>query len=1302
MKAIATTLLILLISISLSAVIQETASLKNFLLGTEPNCAYDRWVSHIAEGLVSAGYNTYAPYDRQLPGFGDYVTPNNDQLNAWGNIVDLFLAGQLDLAQTAITTAGFPYEAVEFTDTATGRVYYMLRELPNAQYIDDNATTDAYDDELGAFAYGWGLYIYNPQSNQPIIVTAPHPCDDFPSPAFALETFNILNAKFFLIAGAGREVRWTNVAPYSNAKSLSDPTRVTNHPFNTCYKKFADLIRTEFNTREFSVQTHTFDWNYHTTYPNTQISAGYNKLCPNLPIRDLSSLKHDLINKGNHLMIPANTIGIHRDVYLNDFYGVNYGIYPFTFDDGENSYAVNDYIDLPAYSQNYQMLYTLNNWNDYDTVDPFFHMEMDELPNCYEQTENTYKWFYGWDEHLQRWNFNNLYTNFNSYYLRWVYDLDEVLDEMFAMNDQLTPPAPTSLRVQNHSLNSITLAWNKTDSYDFNTYEILYGTEPIGLDNYTIFDRANAAVLASPNCEVVTVTGLNNANTYYFAIRAKDKNGNLSPLSNEINTIPAPANIYSFAAFSMDNSVRLAWAVSGQTNNQGFSLYRKLGDGEFSLLDSYATNPSLVNPTAGNFEYWDLNVSNGQSYTYMVSSTNTGGMEFMYNYPASARPLPIHTIYLRDTNSTYADSISFAQNPYASDGQDGYYDVAKNNPSGSNYVWTSFWQPYWGNQGTQLQREVKGGYDPALDIKSWTMRVQTTELNVPLYVSASDNFNRAEKLYLYDSGAGVWHNLFSGPYQFTAPNTNIRNMTLYWGNLQPRVVHGSQNNRLYQGGSQATFYWSNQNAFLIDHLDVYVKTATDSLLLASGLPNTQSSISYVFPPQTDMQNARLMIDCYAVDGLISTSSSSYLFGIVPFMNMHYCEPGWQTRSSFWATDSFPLTTVFGEGSTGLIPGTGGAWIEEDDFLPATPYWVNAQQINFYTSTVPVNTGELSFPLVTGWNLIPNPHLCEYPLKSLRFTVNGTMFRYSEMINQKLISRSVFVYRNGGFEATDLIQPNEAFYIKYYGEDALTTEINFYPYFAAPEITPPAADWLFKVQVTGKDRDEIVLGANALATDGYDFSFDLPSAPPKPFPSLRCYLTRETPEDADFWDHRLYSDIREPFAYIGEYEKTWLFRLALGTADSVVFNLSSLNLPENYTARIYLDGHGYTFGETDSFVFHPAAPGSFNGSIIVNNHPVANDDLVQSPISKLSVYPNPFNPSTTIAFQTPVAQPLSVELYNLKGQKVRCLLDGTLESGNHRLVWDGKDDHGRQVSSGIYFAMVRGKSYRQTIKMVLMK
>lgn len=50
-----------------------------------------------------------------------------------------------------------PYQIVEFHDTDSGKTLYMLREVPNMLYYDDNGTQDTYDDELGAFIYGWGL-----------------------------------------------------------------------------------------------------------------------------------------------------------------------------------------------------------------------------------------------------------------------------------------------------------------------------------------------------------------------------------------------------------------------------------------------------------------------------------------------------------------------------------------------------------------------------------------------------------------------------------------------------------------------------------------------------------------------------------------------------------------------------------------------------------------------------------------------------------------------------------------------------------------------------------------------------------------------------------------------------------------------------------------------------------------------------------------------------------------------------------------------------------------------------------------
>lgn len=1304
MKSTFITILILLLLCPLFAVIEETASLKNFLFGTEANAAYDNWISHLSEGIASQGYNTYAPYDRQTNGFGVYTTPSTTQLNTWAGIVDLFLSGEFDLAQDAITAAGFPYQVVAFNDTDSNRIYHMLRETPNYQYTDNNNTPDTYDDENGAFAYSWGLYIYNPEGTRPAIITVPHPCDDFPTPFMGYEAFNLWDAKFLMINGAGREVKWTQSGTYNNSKSLSDPTRVAAHPFNYAYYKFADAIRTEFNLREFSAQIHSYDWNLHQGYASNQISAGNPRYCPNLPIRDLSSLKIDMINKGSNLMIPANTIGIHRDVYLNDYYGVNYTIHDFTFADEENEYAVNSSIDLPAYQYNQQMLYTQAGTSDYDVYEPFFHVEMDELPNCYEQTENTYKWFYGWDENLSRWDFNNLMTNFSSFYLPWVYALDSVMDDMFRMNDMIAPTTPAGLYVQNQSLTSITLGWTKTDSYDFDTYEVLYSTEPIGEANYAVFNRNNAAFLASPDCEAISVTGLDNSSSYYFKLRAKDKNGVYSGLSNEVTTIPAPANITSFTAHGLDTSVRLYWGVSGQTFNQGFKVYRKNALTEFVMVDSYLTNLSLSNSTASSFEWYDTNVVNGETWTYMVSSTNLNGMEFTYNYPATASPQAIHRIFVRDAFATLEDSIFLAQNPFATDGQDAYYDISKANPSGATYVWNAFWEQYWGSSGTHLSREVKGGYNTDLDVKSWVMRVRSTQLNQPLFISASDDFDRAQKLYLYDNGTGAWHNLFNGAYQFTVSSTSARTMTLYWGNLQPKVTHSTQNNRLYQGGSTATFNWSNTNNFLIDHMDIYVKNATDSLFLASGIAGTVTSHNFTLPQDVDMQSAKFVINVHAVDGIVTTYESPYTFALLPALNVHSVNSGWHTRSTPWANLVPGIEEIFGTGATGFTTVGENQWLQQEYFLFGSSYWISSPASSTYSSNSPISTGEVTYSLQTGWNFIPNPHLITYPLKSLRFTVHGQLFRFSEVISQKLISSAVYVYRDGKYIIPAEILPYESFYVKYYGNSNVAGYISFYPFYTAPEITPPTPNWQLQMQASSasSDTDSFVLGTNPIGTDSYDFKLDLPASPIKPFPSIRTYLTREAPEDISFLDSKLQSEFRSAFNSITEQEKIWNFAIETPSVDPVTITLHGTAIPTNYTIKVYLGEGEHTYSQDQSFTFMPPAAGIHTGYIKVNNYPVSNSDLLQTPVSSLIVYPNPFNPSTTLAFTTPRSMDVSVDLYNIKGQKVRSLYKGTLAGGNHQLVWDGRDNDGKGVGSGIYFARINAGSYTKNVKMVLMK
>jgi hypothetical protein len=84
------------------------------------------------------------------------------------------------------------------------------------------------------------------------------------------------------------------------------------------------------------------------------------------------------------------------------------------------------------------------------------------------------------------------------------------------------------------------------------------------------------------------------------------------------------------------------------------------------------------------------------------------------------------------------------------------------------------------------------------------------------------------------------------------------------------------------------------------------------------------------------------------------------------------------------------------------------------------------------------------------------------------------------------------------------------------------------------------------------------------------------------------------------------------------------------------------------------------------------------------------------------YPNPFNPTTTIAFDLAAAGNVSLEVFNIRGQKVTTLVNDEFTAGLHMVNWDGVDSYGRSVSSGIYFYKMTTDDFTATRKMILMK
>ncbi|MBU0710714.1 T9SS type A sorting domain-containing protein [bacterium] len=100
-----------------------------------------------------------------------------------------------------------------------------------------------------------------------------------------------------------------------------------------------------------------------------------------------------------------------------------------------------------------------------------------------------------------------------------------------------------------------------------------------------------------------------------------------------------------------------------------------------------------------------------------------------------------------------------------------------------------------------------------------------------------------------------------------------------------------------------------------------------------------------------------------------------------------------------------------------------------------------------------------------------------------------------------------------------------------------------------------------------------------------------------------------------------------------------------------------------------------------------------------------DDVVEALPTKFALkqnFPNPFNPLTSIAFELPVGNDIHLAVYNMLGQEVRTLVNEHRPAGYHSVQWDGRDDFGKSLSSGIYFYRIEAGTFHQTNKMILLK
>ena len=141
--------------------------------------------------------------------------------------------------------------------------------------------------------------------------------------------------------------------------------------------------------------------------------------------------------------------------------------------------------------------------------------------------------------------------------------------------------------------------------------------------------------------------------------------------------------------------------------------------------------------------------------------------------------------------------------------------------------------------------------------------------------------------------------------------------------------------------------------------------------------------------------------------------------------------------------------------------------------------------------------------------------------------------------------------------------------------------------------------------------------------------------------------------------------------------------------SPVFTAPQVTEETQYTLSLVVSD-GTFFSDPDEVII----------TIVMTNND--ENEVAAGNLELLGNYPNPFNPETEIVFNLKSSSEVELNIYNLKGQLIRSLVNGNMNSGEQRIIWNGMDSSNNAVGSGIYYYQIRSGKYTSTGKMVLLK
>lgn len=329
--------------------------------------------------------------------------------------------------------------------------------------------------------------------------------------------------------------------------------------------------------------------------------------------------------------------------------------------------------------------------------------------------------------------------------------------------------------------------------------------------------------------------------------------------------------------------------------------------------------------------------------------------------------------------------------------------------------------------------------------------------------------------------------------------------------------------------------------------------------------------------------------------------------------------------------------------------------------------------------------EISIPLHNGWNIITNP----FPA--------SVSWNHVQLVND--VKYELNHYHSGWNAPTEIMEPYKGYLIN--NTNNLTALNIPFPLtnliLNAPKIN---ATWIVKVDLLGKNIHESILrmGIISDALENYD---DREAHKPRIFSDLPGIWFHKPEWDAS------YPEFSTDFRPVLHEINTWKLKINVPLSEKVELSFSGIDdISEDFEVYLIDKNSKRSQNLRQNKVFSFQSPIKYHQFEFIVGTGSHIETELESILPKEYVldqnFPNPFNPSTIIPVEIPQDSHVDLTIFNILGEKIYTLHSGILKTGRHIITWNGKNQSGLKMPTGVYLLRLSTQGKIQSRKLILIR